>query len=157
MMTALLDVTMDRMEKEIGDEFENIDNAARTALAFDQQARQSATLALLNRYATRHARDYHRALNQLREIQSERRDQNDPPPSPNEELQNEPKPDLTPDPSTACDSPELATRHSPLATQTGHRPLATDHCSSETGHPPVATVPNTRPPSGILVYGHNQR
>jgi hypothetical protein len=29
--------------------------------------------------------------------------------------------------------------------------------SSKTGHPPLATVPNTPPPSGILVYGHNQR
>jgi len=142
MITVLIDVTMDRMEKEIRAEFENIDNAVRTALAFDKQAGQSATLALLNRYATRHARDYHRALKQLREIQSERRAQNDPPAAPHERLQNEPKPDLTTEPSTICDSqitePELATGHSPLATQTGHRPLATDHCSSETGHEPLA-------------------
>jgi hypothetical protein len=137
MIAALIDVAMDRMEKEIGAEFENIDNAARTALAFDKQAQQSATLALLNRYATRHARDYHRALRQLREIQSERRDQNDPPPSPNEKLQNEPKPDVTLEPSTTSDSqmtaPELATSHESLATETepSHRPRAIDHCCCE--------------------------
>jgi hypothetical protein len=75
MITALMDTTMDRMEKEISNEFEHIDNAVRTTLAFGNQADNSTTLALLNRYATRHARDYHRALRQLREIQSERRDQ----------------------------------------------------------------------------------
>jgi len=91
MITALIDTTMDRMEKEIRGEFEHIDNAVRTALAFGNQADNSATLALLNRYAARHTRDYHRALDKLRQIQSERRDQNDPPASPNEKLQNEPK------------------------------------------------------------------
>src|SRR6516225_2944382 len=134
MITALMDVTMDRMEKEIRDEFENIDNGVRTVLAFEKEAKQSATLALLNRYAARHAREYHRALRQLREIQSERRDQNDPPSSPNEELQNEPDPDVTPEPSITSDvqitAPELATSHKPLATETetGHRPMATGHC-----------------------------
>jgi hypothetical protein len=147
MIAALIDVAMDRMEKEIGDEFENIDNAVRTVLAFKNQAKESATLALLNRYAARHAREYHRALRHLREIQSERRD------PPNKKSQNEPKPDVTPESSITCDSQttvpdlatsheslateahapspapdhqsELATRHSSLATQTGHRPLAT--------------------------------
>jgi hypothetical protein len=133
MITALMDVTMDRMEKEIRDEFENIDNGVRTVLAFEKEAKQSATLALLNRYAARHAREYHRALRHLREIQSERRDQNDPPPAPNEKSQNETKPDLTPEPSITSD-PEATTE-----TEPGHRPLATDHCSLETGHRPLAT------------------
>jgi hypothetical protein len=105
MITALMDVTMDRMEKEIRDEFENIDNGVRTVLAFANEAKQSATLALLNRYAARHAREYHRALRHLREIQSERRDQNDPPPAPNEKSQNEPKPDVTPDRSMTSHGP----------------------------------------------------
>jgi hypothetical protein len=132
MIAALIDVEMDQMEKEIADQFENIDNGVRTALAFEKQAQQSATLALLNRYAARHAREYHRALRHLREIQSERRD------PPNKKSQNEPKPDVTPEPSTTS---ELATSHQSLATEseTGHRPLATDHCSSETGHRPLAT------------------
>jgi hypothetical protein len=124
MIAALIDVAMDQMEKEIADQFENIDNTVRTVLAFRNQAQESATLALLNRYAARHAREYHRALRHLREIQSERRDQNDPPASPEEKSQNEPKPDLTPVPSTTCG---LATSHESLAneTETGHRPLAT--------------------------------
>jgi hypothetical protein len=109
MITALMDVTMDRMEKEIGGEFENIDNGVRTVLAFDNEAKQSATLALLNRYAARHAREYHRALRQLREIQSERLSE--------EKSQNEPKPDLTPEPSITSETEaELATRHKPLVT-----------------------------------------
>jgi hypothetical protein len=94
---------MDRMEKEIRDEFENIDNGVRTVLAFEKEAKQSATLALLNRYAARHARDYHRALRHLREIQSERRDQNDPPPPSNEKSQNEPKSDVAREPATTSD------------------------------------------------------
>jgi hypothetical protein len=71
MITALLDVTMDRMAKEITAEFQQIDNATRTALAFAKQADQSTALSLLHRYAARHARDYHRALDKLRQIQSE--------------------------------------------------------------------------------------
>ena len=121
MITARLDVTMDRMEKEIS-EFEHIDNAARTALAFAKQADESGTLALLNRYATRHARDYHRALNQLLQIQSNRRD----------------------DVGQVAIDPPLGTRQSPLATQTGHRPLATDHCILQNEpKPPETPDPST--------------
>src|SRR5690242_18578876 len=50
MITALLDVTMDRMEKEIKEEFETIDNAARTALAFAKQTDETAALSLMHRY-----------------------------------------------------------------------------------------------------------
>ena len=88
---ALVDITMDRMEQEIASEFREIDNATRTALAFAKEADQSAALALLNRYAARHGREWHRAVDKLRKIQKERREQSDAP--------------------------------------TGHRPLATDHCS----------------------------
>ena len=93
---ALVDITMDRMEQEIAAEFREIDSVTRTALAFAKDADQSAALALLNRYAARHGREWHRAVDKLRKIQKERREQSDAP--------------------------------------TGHRPLATDHCSSETGH-----------------------
>jgi hypothetical protein len=167
MIAALIDVAMDQMEKEIADQFENIDNTVRTVLAFKNQAKESATLALLNRYAARHAREYHRALKHLREIQSERRDQPTPPASPYGKSQNEPKPDVTPEPSTTCDSQttaperttsheslathnrslvpapyhqsELATRHSSLAAQTGHRPLASDHCIFQNEPKPIET------------------
>jgi hypothetical protein len=72
--TALMDITMDRMEGEIAAEFKEITISARTALAFLKQADQSAALALLNRYAARHAREWHRALDKLRQIQKERRE-----------------------------------------------------------------------------------
>jgi hypothetical protein len=134
MIAALLDVEMDCMDKEIREQFEHIDNTVRTALAFKNQAKDSPTLALLKRYAARHAREYHRALKHLREIQSERRD-------PNEKSQNEPKPDLTPDAAPTSDDEtghrRLATDH--CSSETDDRPLATDHCSSETGHRPPAT------------------
>jgi hypothetical protein len=133
MITALMDVTMDRMEREIRDEFENIDNGVRTVLAFVKEAKQSATLALLNRYAARHAREYHRALRHLREIQSERRDQNDPPAAPNEKSQNEPKPEVTPETSTTS---ELGTSPKSLTNDTGHEPPAADHCEANS---PLAT------------------
>ena len=117
MMTALIDVTMDRMEKEIKDEFDTIDNAARTALAFAKQTEQNSALTLMHRYAARHARDYHRALDKLRQIQSERRA---PAPVPAE---------------------VLATSHELLATnsETGHRPPATDHCILQNEPKPPAT------------------
>jgi hypothetical protein len=41
-------------------------------LAFANQADQSGALALLNRYAARHARDLHRALSDLRKVQADR-------------------------------------------------------------------------------------
>jgi hypothetical protein len=141
MITALMDVTMDRMEKEIRGEFENIDNGVRTVLAFEKEAKQSTTLALLNRYAARHAREYHRALRQLREIQSERRDQNDPPASPKEKSQNEPKADVKPEPSTTSER-EMASEPA-TETETGHQPPATDHCIFQN----EPTLPETHGPS----------
>jgi hypothetical protein len=130
MITALLDITMDRMDKEISEEFEHIDNAARTALAFEKKAGESPALSLLNRYAARHARDYHRALDKLREIQSERRERSAEAEAANSELATRPSALATetghhPPATDHCS--ELSTRHSALATQTGHLPLATDH------------------------------
>jgi len=164
--TSLIDITMDRMEQEIAAEFREIDNATRTALAFLQQADQGAALVLLNRYATRHSRDWHRAIDKLRKIQKERREGTTAPTG-HQPLAtdhcispNEPDPDLTPAPSTNSDS-QLATEHLPLATEvspnepdpaqtaepsatsepelaTSHKPLATELA---TNHRPLATEP----------------
>jgi hypothetical protein len=151
MIAALIDVAMDRMEKEIRDEFENIDNAARSALAFDNQAKESATLALLNRYATRHARDYHRALRHLREIQSER--------PPDEKSQNEPKPDATPEPSTTSEHKITAPDCAP---ETGHRPPSTDHYEAILPNeskpdltPEPSTISDVQRTAPELVTGHS--
>jgi hypothetical protein len=67
--TALLDVEMDRQEKEVDAEFESIDQAARLALAFRGLADESRSLALLSRYETRLQRTYDRPLTNLREAQ----------------------------------------------------------------------------------------
>ena len=142
MITALLDITMDRMEKEIKEEFDTIDNAARTALAFAKQTDETAALALMHRCAARHARDYHRALDKLRQIQSDRRKpedklQTDHPRLATDHciLRNEPKPTLINALSTTSDpvgrGEQSAAPAGVLATdsKTGHRPLATDHLS----------------------------
>jgi hypothetical protein len=138
LITALVDIRMDRMEQEILAEFTQMDNATRTALAFVKEADQAAGLALLNRYAARHNREWHRAIATLRAIQKERREQNAAPtdrqPLTTDVLPNEPDPNPT----------ELATDHRPLATEvspnepepdvtldpstTSKAPPATDHC-----------------------------
>jgi hypothetical protein len=142
MITALLDVTMDRMQKEISEEFEHIDNAARTALAFERKAGESPALALLNRYAARHARDYHRALDKLRAIQSERREHVGQAPGlrralspPNLSASDEPSPTEVPPPTTGS---ELATRHSPLIFPNEPKPAVMDK-GSTTCEPEPAT------------------
>jgi hypothetical protein len=130
MITALLDVTMDRMEKEISNEFENIDNATRTVLAFAGQADQSNALALLNRYAARHARDLHRALHDLRNVQADRHSSagasvsDDSPPT-EQKTQNEPNEP----PATGSPTVTPLTIRQPLDTEAGNRPRATDHCN----------------------------
>jgi hypothetical protein len=61
MIAALIDVSTDRMEKEIRGEFQNIDNAVRT-LAFDNQAQQSATPKLATRHSSLATPTGHRPL-----------------------------------------------------------------------------------------------
>jgi hypothetical protein len=119
------------MEQEILAEFTQMDNATRTALAFVKEADQSAGLALLNRYAARHNREWHRAIHTLRAIQKERHEQSAAPtghgPLATDHCisPNEPEPALTPEPSTTSDS-ELATDHRPLATENSYSPKPAD-------------------------------
>src|SRR5580765_1552937 len=49
------------------------DQAVRSALAFMRSTDESSTLAQLNRYAARHSREWHKAVDKLRAIQAERR------------------------------------------------------------------------------------
>jgi hypothetical protein len=122
LITALVDIRMDRMEQEIAAEFTQMDNATRTALAFVKEADQAVGLALLNRYAARHSREWHRAVDKLRTIQKERRERSAAPTGPGPLATdhcispNEPEPTLTPEPSTTSDS-QLDTDHWPLATE----------------------------------------
>jgi hypothetical protein len=95
LQTALLDVTMDRMEDEIDGEFKEVPNATLTALAFAREANEGGALALLNPYAGRHSREWHKSIDKLRAIRKERV-RNEP-----ERVQDEPKPA----------SPELAGAH----------------------------------------------
>ena len=72
LQTALLDVTMDRIEDDIDAELKEIPNATRTALALAKEANEGGALALLNRYAGRHSREWHKAVDKLRAMQKER-------------------------------------------------------------------------------------
>src|SRR5690349_11452523 len=100
---------MDRLAAEVEAEFIDIDTGTRTALT------------LLNRYAARHGREYHRALDKLRLIQKERRESHKSPtdhrPLATDHciLPNEPEADVTRDRSTT--SSRLAAPPSPLATE----------------------------------------
>jgi hypothetical protein len=123
-----MNVTMDRMAGAIAGEFSEIDTGTRTALAFLQQADQSAALVLLNRYAARHDREWNRAIDKLRKIQKERREQSAAPAK-----RTRPRPN-----SRVLIDFRLRTRHSPLVTRhsplnwpltTGHWPLATERDS----------------------------
>jgi hypothetical protein len=160
LIRALVDITMDRMEQEIAGEFRMIDNATRTVLAFLKESHQSAGLALLNRYAARHDREWHRAIDKLRIIQNEKRKRSVAPDSPlvtrhsSLETPNEPEP-------PAIADAQLATSHQPLATEvlpnepeptqtpepstTSEPQLATEVSDPQlaTGHWPLATDPAT--------------
>ena len=70
--SAILDLAMERMATDVEREFGKVSDAQRTALAFLAETDRSAALQLLSRYAARHTRDWHRALDKLREIQRER-------------------------------------------------------------------------------------
>ena len=70
---------------DIDAEFKEIPNATRTALAFAKEANEGGALALLNRYAGRHSREWHKAVDKLRAMQKERV-QNEP-----ERVQDQPK------------------------------------------------------------------
>lgn len=79
--TSLLDLELVRQKAGIEEEFELIDDDTRMALAFDSLARNSGTLALLNRYEARLQRTYNRALESLRALREMQKLQNDPKPS----------------------------------------------------------------------------
>ena len=67
LQTALLDVTMDRMEDEIDEEFTDItERHPHRARVRPAERTQSDALALLNRYAGRHSREWHKAVDKLR-------------------------------------------------------------------------------------------
>ena len=147
----VIDITADQNQDEADEWYEPQHVGRRMGLAFIKCAQESPSLALLNRYSARHGRDYHRALDKLRELQKERL-QNDPggdddfgtlagePSEPgNQELRNEPEVDLT--------SAESATPERP---QPGPEPaLAAPEPTPVTPNPaacPAAPEPATPPP-----------
>ena len=150
---SLMNVTMDRMAEAIAAEFSDIDTGTRTSLAFLQQADQSAALALLNRYAARHDREWHRAIDKLRAIQKERSElAPSHQPLATEVLPNEPEPDLTPAPATTSDS-QLATSHESLATKPPAPPAGAGQPATDTRHLPVKT---TKRSDNLLATPHSK-
>jgi len=71
--TATLDFAMDKMRSELVKTIVSTDQATRTALAFTSSVDESNALTQLNRYAARHSREWHKAVDKLRTLQAERR------------------------------------------------------------------------------------
>src|SRR4051812_4954370 len=69
---ATLDFSLEKMRAEVDSQMKT-DQAVRSALAFMRSTDESSALAQLNRYAARHSREWHKAVDKLRAIQAERR------------------------------------------------------------------------------------
>ena len=83
--TSLLDIEMEKKRKYVKDEWKNIDERGRLALAFDSLSATHSSLALLNRYEARLHHEYQRILKSLLQLQASRR-------ADEPKLQNEPEP-----------------------------------------------------------------
>jgi hypothetical protein len=68
---ATLDFSREKMRAEVDSQMKT-DEAVRSALAFMRSTDESTALAQLNRYAARHSREWHKAVDKLRTIQAER-------------------------------------------------------------------------------------
>ena len=60
--TSLLDIEMEKKRKYVKDEWKNVDERGRLALAFDSLSATHSSLALLNRYEARLHHEYQRIL-----------------------------------------------------------------------------------------------
>src|SRR4051812_21894342 len=69
---ATLDFSLEKMRAEVDSQMKT-DQAVRSALAFMRSTDESSALAQLNRYAARHSREWHKAVDKLRAIEAERR------------------------------------------------------------------------------------
>jgi hypothetical protein len=74
MQIAGVDYQVDEQRPQIEEDFDQLDEPARLFLAFNQLAKESPGLALLNRYQVSYDRSFHRARKALIEIQVARRD-----------------------------------------------------------------------------------
>jgi hypothetical protein len=140
--TGILNVTMDRMADKIEEEFVNLPNSIRTALAFLDQHGADGALARIARDEARRARTWHRALKLLRELQKEK-------------MPNEPEPDLKPlfsiirkdSPAPVRDSsPEPPPAPGSLAGQAGRptepRPVRERGATINASPPPAVSIAN---------------
>ena len=131
----VIDVTADQNQDQAEEQYDPEHVGRRMGLAFIKCAQESPSLPLLNRYSARHARDYHRALDKLRELQKERM-QNEPGEDDfealvaessepkNEEVRNEPEDQLTPAESGTPEPPQPGATLSETQTALIPRPPA---------------------------------
>ena len=152
----VIDVTADQNQDQAEEWYDPEHVGRRMGLAFIKCAQESPSLPLLNRYSARHARDYHRALDKLRELQKERM-QNEPgddddfeplapePSEPgNEGLRNEPGDGLTNAESIHPEPPQPGPEPAPLASEPAPAASAPAAC-------PAAPTPAALPPCSGLV------
>ncbi len=150
LQAAVIDVTLDIQREEIDQKFKKVDSGARTAFAFIKSTAESQSLPLLNRYAARHARDYHRALDKLRVIQQERRART-PEETKKQELPNEPEAGLTPSASTPDAAP------TPESCPAAPGPATPPPCSGSTPSLPAPPPPPPAPygPPSTVITGES--
>jgi hypothetical protein len=95
--SATYDLEIAASDSYVRENFDQIDQPTRTAIAHRNLTDQSRSLASIQRYEARLSREYHRALSELRALQQERRSREVPehqsaaePPAPDKQkLQNE--------------------------------------------------------------------
>ena len=93
--TGVLDAEMDRQSADLESRYEAVDDSARLAFAFSHLADNKRTLDVLSRYEAHARRGFDRALRNLIQLQTARRQRE----SENKFLRNEPTEDATSNPT----------------------------------------------------------
>ena len=68
--SGLLEHRMDAQEERLNEDYDDMPDTHRLAIAFDALSMSSASLALLNRYQSRIHHEYHRVLKMLLQMQA---------------------------------------------------------------------------------------
>jgi hypothetical protein len=130
MQSSLLDNQMDHMTAELAETYASVDEPTRAALAFRRLTESSPSLATIQRYETRLARQFDRCLKSLIFLRNNRQKQRDLPIFPTE-----------PEPATQCPQNNKENNHDPQFRQPGQPPAEA----------PPQPVTNSEPIPGLTI------
>ncbi|MFN7922238.1 MAG: hypothetical protein U0Q16_19195 [Bryobacteraceae bacterium] len=137
--SSTFDLELTRSEAKVRQTFETIDAPGRTALAHQHLTDNSPALAQIQRQEARLTREYHRALAELRRLQSER------PSHPTDPLPVDSAPaekaSLPNEPTEACPEPAPEPNLQNELPSTPEPPLGAPAPHSESSLPPEITTP----------------